>query len=60
MARIAVSGTHKDTIQTFLDWVAPEGAHHATIVRVGPARWRTETRALERRLHAFRQGLSAR
>jgi predicted nucleotidyltransferase len=60
MARIAVSGTHKDTIQTFLDRVGPEGAHHATMVRVGPARWRTETRALERRLHAFRQGLSAR
>jgi predicted nucleotidyltransferase len=60
MARIVASGTHKDTIQTFLERVGPEGAHHATMVRVGPARWRTETRALERRLQAFRQGLSAR
>ena len=60
MARIVASGTHKDTIQTFLERVGPEGAHHATMVRVGPARWRTEKRALDRRLQAFRQGLSAR
>lgn len=60
MAGIVTSGTHEDTIRTFLERVGPEGAHHATMVRAGPARWRTEERALERRLQAFRQGLSAR
>jgi predicted nucleotidyltransferase len=60
MARIVTSGTHQDTIQTFLERVGPEGPHHVTMVRVGPARWRTEKHALQRRLQAFRQGLSAR
>jgi predicted nucleotidyltransferase len=53
VARVA-KAAHAALVERFLEAVGdPDAPVHAEMERRGPARWRTEKRALERRLDAF-------